>query len=805
MLYIKKFTDIRLTDGPLVGGKNASLGEMIHNLSHQGIMIPMGFAVTCKAYLYHLEYNKLVEPIKKEMAKLDNYADVERLHQVGTRVRELILHAPFPDDLVTEIKQAYLDLCNYYKEKNIDVAIRSSATAEDLPHASFAGQQETYLHIEGYHEVLEAVKKCMASLFTDRAIVYRIEQGFDHFQVAISVGVQKMVRSDKASSGVIFTLETESGFRDLIVINSSYGLGENIVQGLINPDEFHVHKPTLKLGFKPIVKKYLGSKETKLIYTNKPKNAVKNVPVLLKDRQQFSLSDNEILNLSQQALIIEEYYSQLKKSWSPMDIEWAKDGIDQKLYIVQARPETVNVRRSRIDTLVRYHLETDHKKPTTIISGLSIGRKIAHGIARVYNTIQDIAQFKEGDILVTSMTDPDWVPHMKKAAAIITDQGGRTCHAAIVSRELGIPALVGTIRATELIQDGSPITVDCSQGATGFVYEKILPYSVETIQLHDLPKVPAEIMLNIGDPDQACELSFLPVAGVGLARLEFIITNTIKLHPMAAACPDKITDPKLRKQIDARTTAYTNWQDYYVSKLAQGIGAIAAAFYPKPVCVRLSDFKSNEYRNLLGGMLFEPTEENPMIGFRGAVRYCSEFYKAAFALECQALQKAIFDMGLSNIQIMVPFVRTPQEAQCTIDILAEHGLSRKAFADFSHAKNQQHIIMMCEIPSNIILLEEFAHYFDGFSIGSNDLTQLTLGVDRDSGLLSACFDERDPAVQKFLSLAIQKAKKLKKYIGICGQAPSDFPEITDLLIAEGIDSISLSADSVIPFFMQYKK
>jgi pyruvate, water dikinase len=791
--FIKLFTDIRLSDSLLVGGKNASLGEMIQSLSKHNIRIPLGFAVTCEAYLYHLRYNNLIIPIKQEMDKLTDYKNITLLQKIGESIRTIILTAPFPPDLIQAINHAYKDLCHYYNQTNIDVAIRSSATAEDLPHASFAGQQETYLHIQGQKQVLDAIKNCMASLFTDRAIVYRIEQNFDHFQVAISVGVQKMVRSDKASSGVLFTLETESGFKDLIVINSSYGLGENIVQGLVNPDEFHVHKPTLIQGYKPIIKKKLGSKESKLIYTNKPQASVKNVSVLRKDRIQFSLTDAEILELARQALIIENYYSELRQAWSPMDIEWAKDGIDNQLYILQARPETVHSSRSRADILTRYTLTQQHDSP--LIAGLSIGRKIAHGMARICNTIQDITDFNEGDILVTPMTDPDWIPYMKKAAAIITDQGGRTCHAAIVSRELGIPALVGTLRATEIIPDGAEITVDCSNGAIGYVYLAKLPFTIEKTQLRELPQLKTDIMLNIGDPDQAYELSFLPISGVGLARLEFIINNTIKIHPMLAAQEDTITDHKLRKKVDLLAQAYNNWQDFYVTKLAEGMATIAAAFYPKPVIIRLSDFKTNEYRHLLGGSLFEPHEENPMLGFRGAIRYCSPAYAPAFDLECNAIRKVFFDMGLKNIKLMLPFVRTTQEAAHTLALLEKHGLSKQ---------NGLSIFMMCELPANIILLEEFSHYFDGFSIGSNDLTQLTLGVDRDSGLLSSCFDERDPAVQKFLLEAVAKAHKIKKYIGICGQAPSDFPEIGRLLINAGINSISLNADSVIPFLLSFK-
>ena len=795
MSYIKFFTDLSLEDLPTVGGKNASLGQMVQQLLEVGnIRIPLGFAVTVQGYSDHLEKSNLVPKMKKITAALEVDTSVPTVQKVGKAMRELIYNAPLPEQLAQEIITGYKQLSSEYKTKNLDVAVRSSATAEDLPHASFAGQQETYLNIQGEHKVLDAVKKCMASLFTDRAIVYRIEQGFDHFQVGISVGIQKMVRSDKASSGVTFSLDTDTGFKNVVVITSSYGLGENIVKGVVNPDEFHVHKQTLEEGYRPIIKKFLGSKELKLIYTENKKYPLENVAVSYEDQHSFSLSDDDILELSRQTIIIEKHYSELKGTWTPMDIEWAKDGLDGHIYILQARPETIHSQKQWKDTLIRYKLKGTPHPTKSITQGLSIGQKIATGRAKVLKSIHEHAQFEEGDILVTPMTDPDWVPIMKKAAAIVTDKGGRTCHAAIVSRELGIPAIIGTNDATTLIKSGTNITVDASQGSVGYIYEGKLDFEVKKTILGRLPKPRVPIMLNIADPDRAYKLQFLPVSGVGLARLEFIITSTIKVHPMAICEPEKISDPRVKKVIETMSIPFNkDPRQFFVDTLAMGIGMIAASFYPRPVMVRLSDFKSNEYRNLLAGQDFEPIEENPMLGFRGAVRYCDPAYAPAFALECEALKKARNEMGLKNIKILVPFVRNLYEAGCTLAALEEHGIKR--------GKDLE-IHMMCEIPSNIILLEEFSKSFDGFSIGSNDLTQFILAVDRDSALLSELFNERDLAVKKTLIMALEKARKIGVPIGICGQAPSDFPEIADLVIEHGISSMSLNPDSVIPFLVK---
>jgi pyruvate,water dikinase len=665
--------------------------------------------------------------------------------------------------------------------------VRSSATAEDLPTASFAGQQETYLNVHDDEELLRACQKCFASLFTDRAIIYRIEKGFDHFKVALSIGVQKMIRSDLACSGVMFTLDPETGFKDVVTINASYGLGESIVQGLVTPDEYVVHKPTFQAGFKSIIKKYVGAKQAKMIYTDSAE-LIKTVPVSSQQQHEFVLTDDEILELAQFSLIIEREYSALKKSWTPMDIEWAKDGIDGKLYIIQARPETVQARKDN-NVLLQYRLKDLAHNAKPLVTGQSIGQKIATGAVRVIHNVTEIAQLQEGEILVTQMTDPDWVPAMRKAAGIITDHGGRTCHAAIVSRELGLAALVGAGNATELLQNEENVTLDCSRGAIGAVYKGILPFTTTKIKLSTLPKPCVPYMVNIADPDSAFECSFLPVAGVGLARVEFIISNTIKIHPMALIHPDKITDAATQKKIDELTEGYTDKKSFFVDSLSQGIGMIAAGFYPRPVIVRFSDFKTNEYRNLIGGIYFEPEEENPMLGFRGASRYYNERYKDAFALECAALKKARDVMGLTNIIIMVPFVRTTQEAQAVMREMKVHGLVR--------GKNNLKVYMMCELPANVVLMQKFSKYFDGFSIGSNDLTQFTLGVDRDSQMLADLFDERDEAVKEMLKLAIAGARKNKKSIGICGQAPSDYPELLPFLINCGISSISLNADSVI--------
>lgn len=797
MKYIKYFEDIRLSDVGTVGGKNASLGEMITQLSSQGIRIPTGFATTADAYWYYLNENQLVEKMKQLMKQLYDSDDVVVLQKVGLKIRELIINGHMPDDLAQEIKDAYHELSQRYGVNATDVAVRSSATAEDLPKASFAGQQDTFLNISGEVHLLEACKKSIASLFNDRAIIYRNDQGFDHFKVALSVGVQKMVRSDGAVSGVAFSLDTESGFKDVVMIEASYGLGESVVQGIVTPDEYMVHKPTLALGYAPIIKKMCGEKKTKIIYSHDADKTVKTVDVSREDQHKFCLSDKEIIELSKFVVTIEKYYSALKNSWSPMDIEWAKDADDGKIYIVQARPETIYSNKKEL-VLEQYIISEDsEKKKEVLVTGLSIGRKIISGIARVVKGVQDIGKVLDGDIIVTEMTDPDWVPVMKRAAGIVTNRGGRTCHAAIVSRELSIPAIIGTKIGTNVIKSGDTITLDCFHGSVGTVYKGKLEYKVQETVLVDIPKPPVSVMVNIADPDRALRTSFLPVSGVGLARLEFIVTNFIKIHPMALVHPERVEDAAIREEINSLTAAYENKPDFFVEHIAQGVGMIAAAFYPRPVIVRLSDFKTNEYRNLLGGSYFEPVEENPMIGFRGASRYYHEQYKEAFALECQALLRVRTVMGFKNVKIMVPFVRTVREAQLVTDEMARYGLAR--------GNDGLELVMMCEVPSNVIIIDQFSNYFDGFSIGSNDLTQLVLGVDRDSAVLAPLFDERDEAVKRMMAMAIEGAHKAGRSIGICGQGPSDYPEVADFLIKTGIDSLSLNSDSVLPFLMSFKK
>jgi len=797
MKYIKYFEDIRLSDVGTVGGKNASLGEMITQLSSQGIRIPTGFATTADAYWYYLNENQLVEKMKQLMKQLYDSDDVVVLQKVGLKIRELIINGHMPDDLAQEIKDAYHELSQRYGVNATDVAVRSSATAEDLPKASFAGQQDTFLNISGEVHLLEACKKSIASLFNDRAIIYRNDQGFDHFKVALSVGVQKMVRSDGAVSGVAFSLDTESGFKDVVMIEASYGLGESVVQGIVTPDEYMVHKPTLALGYAPIIKKMCGEKKTKIIYSHDADKTVKTVDVSREDQHKFCLSDKEIIELSKFVVTIEKYYSALKNSWSPMDIEWAKDADDGKIYIVQARPETIYSNKKEL-VLEQYIISEDsEKKKEVLVTGLSIGRKIISGIARVVKGVQDIGKVLDGDIIVTEMTDPDWVPVMKRAAGIVTNRGGRTCHAAIVSRELSIPAIIGTKIGTDVIKSGDTITLDCFHGSVGTVYKGKLEYKVQETVLVDIPKPPVSVMVNIADPDRALRTSFLPVSGVGLARLEFIVTNFIKIHPMALVHPERVEDAAIREEINSLTAAYENKPDFFVEHIAQGVGMIAAAFYPRPVIVRLSDFKTNEYRNLLGGSYFEPVEENPMIGFRGASRYYHEQYKEAFALECQALLRVRTVMGFKNVKIMVPFVRTVREAQLVTDEMARYGLAR--------GNDGLELVMMCEVPSNVIIIDQFSNYFDGFSIGSNDLTQLVLGVDRDSAVLAPLFDERDEAVKRMMAMAIEGAHKAGRSIGICGQGPSDYPEVADFLIKTGIDSLSLNSDSVLPFLMSFKK
>lgn len=779
--FILWFDELSIADIPLVGGKNASLGEMYRELTPKGVRIPNGFAITASAYQSFITSAGIAPTMRSILKGLDT-KNVRQLSDAGRKIRELITHAEFPQELVEDITDAYHGLCKEYGA-NTDVAVRSSATAEDLPDASFAGQQETYLNIRGASDLLDACRNCFASLFTNRAIAYRQEKGFDHFKVYLSIGVQKMVRSDLACSGVMFTLDTETGFPDVCFVTSSYGLGENIVQGAVNPDEFFVHKPTLQAGFKPILKKVLGEKTIKMIYTEEGNKTTKNVDVAINDRQRFSLTDNEVLELAHWGCIIENHYTHLKKHWSPMDIEWAKDGKTGKLFIVQARPETVQSRKNR-NIIEEYSLT---KKGNVILHGKSVGNKIASGTAQVIKDVKDADHFKTGNILVTEMTDPDWVVIMKKAAAIVTNRGGRTCHAAIVSRELGIPCVVGTNNATELIKNGQKITVSCAEGENGLIYDGLIPFVKKTIDASKLGKPKTHIMMNVGNPDDAFELSSTPNDGVGLARMEFIIVNNIKVHPLALIHYDKLLEP-VKSQVDTLTRGYKNKTDYFVDKLAEGVATIAAAFYPKDVIVRMSDFKTNEYAGLLGGATFEPKEENPMIGWRGASRYYKPGYQAGFELECQAIKKVRDEMGLTNLKVMIPFCRTVQEGKNVLAVMSKQGLVRH--------KNNLQVYVMCEIPANVILAEQFGEIFDGFSIGSNDLTQLTLGVDRDSSLVADVYDERNAAVKTMIAHVIQVCKKIKRKIGICGQAPSDYPDFAQFLVQQGIDSISLNPDSV---------
>ena len=788
--FILWFDEISYNDVPLVGGKNASLGEMYSKLTPKGINVPYGFAITAEAYKYFIKENHLDDKIKEALKGLDTH-NVLDLQRRGKKVRSLILQAKMPEKLAEEIRRAYHRLEEKYG-KDPDVAVRSSATAEDLPDASFAGQQETYLNVRGADKVIEHVQKCFASLFTDRAISYREDKGFDHFSVYLSVAVQKMVRSDKASSGVMFTLDTESGFREVVYITGSWGLGEYVVQGKVNPDEFYVFKPTLKQGFRPILSKKLGSKHVKLVYGDSPRKPLKEVRTTQEERMSFVLTDDEILKLAQWAILIEEHYGR------PMDIEWAKDGDGKEvgtgeLFIVQARPETVHAIKDQKFYEV-YKLKGDGK---VLCTGKAVGSKIGQGKARVILDVSQIGEFQDGEVLVTTMTDPDWEPIMKKASAIVTDKGGRTCHAAIVSRELGIPCIVGTETATKVIKTGMEITVDCTQGEEGRVLEGLIPFDVERIDLENLPQTKTKIMMNVGIPEQAFSQGQIPNDGVGLARLEFIIGSHIGIHPLALVYFDELKKKasqdkkiaRLVKIIEEKTYGYTNKADFFVDKLAQGVATIAAAFYPKDVIVRLSDFKSNEYANLLGGYLFEPEEHNPMIGWRGASRYYDPKFEPAFALECKALLKARNEMGLTNIKVMIPFCRTPEEGVKVMQVMEKYGLKR--------GENGLEVYVMCEIPSNVVLAEEFAKVFDGFSIGSNDLTQLVLGLDRDSELVSHLYDERNPAVKKMIKEVIGVAKRMGRKIGICGQAPSDFPDFAEFLVECGIDSISLTPDTVI--------
>ena len=781
--FTKWFEDLRIEDVPSVGGKNASLGEMIRNLSEKGVNVPSGFAVTAYAYKYMIEKAGIDQKIREILSDLDTH-DVHNLAERGQKIRDLIRSTPLPPELEDEIRRRYHEMEERYG-KNVDVAVRSSATAEDLPDASFAGQQETYLNVRGEDEVVKKVRDCFASLFTNRAISYRVDKGFDHFSVYLSVGIQKMVRSDLACSGVMFSIDTETGFRDAVYITGAYGLGENVVQGAVNPDQFYVFKPTLKKGFRPILEKKLGSKEKRMIYSEK---GTEQQEVSEEDRNKFVINDDEILTLANWACIIEEHYGK------PMDIEWAKDGETGELYIVQARPETVHSQRD-VATMQTYVLE---EKGKILVEGEAVGSKIGQGEVNVIEDAKDIGNFKKGQVLVTDMTDPDWEPIMKIASAIVTNRGGRTCHAAIISRELGIPCVIGTGNGTKILQNGQQVTVDCSEGV-GRIYEGLLKYRIDELKLDTLPETKTKIMMNVGVPEKAFIQGQIPNDGVGLAREEFIINSHIGIHPLALIEYEKLKqlapeNPKIAevvKEIDRRSVGYEDKVEFFIDKLARGIAKIAAGFYPNDVIVRLSDFKTNEYANLVGGFLYEPEEHNPMIGWRGASRYYDEKFKPAFGLECKALKKARDKMGLTNIKPMIPFCRTPEEGRKVIQIMNEYGLVQ--------GENNLEVYVMCEIPSNVIVADQFADIFDGFSIGSNDLTQLTLGLDRDSDLVAHIFDERNEAVKRLVKQVIETAHKHepRRKVGICGQAPSDFPEFAEFLVECGIDSISLNPDTVI--------
>ncbi|EHK2854482.1 phosphoenolpyruvate synthase [Vibrio parahaemolyticus] len=779
------FNGLSMDDVDKVGGKNASLGEMVSNLANVGVSVPNGFATTSYAFNQFLDHEGLDERIHQLLDELD-VDDVEALRKTGATIRQWVLQAPFPADLEQEIRNNYEELIEGNTE--LSVAVRSSATAEDLPDASFAGQQETFLNVKGIDAVLEATKHVYASLFNDRAISYRVHQGFDHRGISLSAGIQRMVRSDKASSGVMFTLDTESGFDQVVFITSSWGLGEMVVQGAVNPDEFYVHKPMLEAGEHPIVKKTFGSKLIKMIYSNNQEigKQVDIIDTSEEERNTFSLNEEEIKELAKQAMIIEKHYQR------PMDIEWAKDGIDGKLYIVQARPETV-CSQTEQNLIERYEL---NNKADVLVEGRAIGQRIGKGPVRLVDSLDQMSLVQEGDVLVTDMTDPDWEPVMKKASAIVTNRGGRTCHAAIIARELGIPAIVGCGDATSKLTDGATVTVSCSEGETGYVYQGDLDFEVKRSSVDELPLLPTKVMMNVGNPDRAFDFAQIPNEGVGLARLEFIINKMIGIHPKALLNFDAQSD-ELKAEIKQRIRGYKDPIDFYVSKLTEGIATIASAFWPKRVIVRMSDFKSNEYSNLVGGKAYEPHEENPMLGFRGASRYISPVFEDCFELETQAIKRVRNEMGLKNVEIMIPFVRTPSEAASVIDLLAKFDLRR--------GDQGLKVIMMCELPSNAVLADEFLKYFDGFSIGSNDMTQLTLGLDRDSGDVAHLFDERNAAVKIMLKMAIDAATKAGKYVGICGQGPSDHEDLAEWLMEQGISSVSLNPDTVIDTWLQLGK
>ncbi len=778
---IIKLENCGLNDIESVGGKNASLGEMIQNLTQLGIKVPGGFATTAAAYRNFLLHDNLHKRINKVLVALD-VNDLKALAGAGKIIRQWVLETPFPEDLDASIASAYAHLELEYGTET-SWAVRSSATAEDLPDASFAGQQETFLNVKGLDEITESIHQVFASLFTNRAIAYRVHQGFDHKLVALSVGVQKMVRSDIASSGVMFTLDTESGFDDVVFITGSYGLGEMVVQGAVNPDEFYIHKPTLNAGKPAIIKRNVGEKAIKMIYAPDTSNEqVETVDTEEQERLVFCLTNEQVEDLARQALLIEQHYQR------PMDIEWALDGVDQQLYIVQARPETVQSQSG--DVIERYEMLETGK---VVIEGRSIGSRIGAGTAQVIASLDDMDRIKLGDVLVTDMTDPDWEPIMKRASAIVTNRGGRTCHAAIIARELGVPAVVGCGHATEAIKDGSEVTVSCAEGDTGFVYSNKLDFRINRIELETMPEIDLKMMMNVGNPDRAFDFCQLPNEGVGLARMEFIINNMIGIHPQAILEVDQL-DETLQKQIKYASAAYSSPREFYINKIVEGVSTIAAAFSPAPVILRLSDFKSNEYANLIGGTLYEPEEENPMLGFRGASRYIDKTFRPCFELECEAIKRVRNDMGLTNVEIMVPFVRTLEEAKAVSELLTENGLKR--------GENGLRHIMMCELPSNALLAKEFLEYYDGFSIGSNDLTQLTLGLDRDSAIIAHSFDERNPAIKKLLKMAIDACNEEGKYVGICGQGPSDHPDLAKWLMDAGISSVSLNPDTVIETWIE---
>lgn len=783
MRWIRWFEEIDLDDVGLVGGKNASLGEMVRNLAQAGVRVPDGFAVTAEAYRHTLERAGIVPRLHELLDGL-NKADVVELARRARAAREAVYGADLPADVAEEIVTAHHRLRDEYGP-DLSVAVRSSATAEDLPEASFAGQQETYLNVRGDGPLLEAVRRCFASLFTDRAISYRIDRGFDHFSVALSVGVQKMVRSDLASAGVIFTVDTETGFPEVVFVTGSYGLGETVVQGAVDPDEFYVHKATYREGYRAVLRRVLGDKAVKLIFAEGGQQTVRAVPTPKAERGRFCLTDEEVLTLAGYAIAVEDHYSTRRGRRTPMDLEWAKDGMDGLLYLVQARPETVTSRRDP-SVLEEYRITGDGD---VLVTGRAVGTKVAVGRARVVPSAQHLADFRPGDVLVADTTTPDWEPVMKTAAAVVTNRGGRTCHAAIVARELGIPAVVGTGRATEVLAGAGTVTVSCAEGDTGKIYRGEVPFEVERIDLAGMPRPRTAIMMNVGNPETAFANAMIPNDGVGLARMEFIINEEIRAHPMALLHPERVEDPSEREALAELTAADPDPAEYFVRRLAEGIGTIAAAFYPRPVVVRMSDFKSNEYAGLLGGRWFEPREENPMLGFRGASRYTHPAYAEGFALECAAMRRVRQDMGLTNVRLMIPFCRRVDEARRVLATMAEHGLER--------GRDGLEVYVMCEIPNNVLLVDAFAELFDGFSIGSNDLTQLVLGVDRDSALVAFDFDERDPGVLEMIRLAVEGARRNGRHSGICGQAPSDYPEIAEYLVRLGIESISLNPDAVL--------